>query len=272
MYIHTVRMEVTMRFLVFLFFLLGVAGPVWSAGMGESSTHAGHGHGAGYQLLLATDPATVEAGKPVRLDLVLKDDFGSPVTELEVVHEKKLHLFVIRQGLDVFAHLHPEMDAAGVLSMGLGFPVGGTYLVYADFKPQNAEAMTLMAKVQVAGDAPAAPPLQPHVPGRVQTADLLADISVQKIYGRHQIGFTLSGLDGSPVADLEPYLGAMGHLVVVSADGHTFVHAHPVTGAKPNEVVFDVHFPGPGVYKGWGQFQRSGKVHEVGFVVDVSGN
>ena len=62
----------------------------------------------------------------------------------------------------------------------------------------------------------------------------------------------------------------MGHLVILSADGKQFVHAHPEDDApKSNKVKFGAHFPSAGIYKGWGQFQRAGVVHTIPFVVEV---
>lgn len=84
---------------------------------------------------------------------------------------------------------------------------------------------------------------------------------------------------------LAPYLGAMGHLVVLSADGKEFVHSHPVGGdAMTNEghamtsggptVAFEAHFKMPGLYKGWGQFNVGTKEKEriitAPFVVEVA--
>jgi hypothetical protein len=62
----------------------------------------------------------------------------------------------------------------------------------------------------------------------------------------------------------------MGHLVVLSADGREYVHAHPLDKSeKPNLVVFDVHFPAAGLYKAWGQFQRQSMVYTVPVVIQV---
>ena len=62
----------------------------------------------------------------------------------------------------------------------------------------------------------------------------------------------------------------MGHLVVLSADGAQYVHAHPLTEKSPDgKVEFEVHFPGPGIYKAWGQFQRDGKVVTIPAVVKI---
>ena len=94
---------------------------------------------------------------------------------------------------------------------------------------------------------------------------------------------------GEPVSDLQPYLGAPAHVVVLSADGADFVHTHgelaaggpapahsggadahtpaPAGGIGP-EIPFHNTFPRPGLYKVWGQFKtRSGEVVTADFVV-----
>jgi hypothetical protein len=82
--------------------------------------------------------------------------------------------------------------------------------------------------------------------------------------------------DGQPVTDLEPYLGAMGHCVVISEDGQHYLHCHPEQLWTPKAdahggpaVTFHTVFPKPGRYKIWGQFQRHGKVIVASFVLDV---
>lgn len=247
-----------------LFLLLAV--PVWTA----SSAQGGTGMDPNaFHLTLTTEPATVQAGQQVNVMLQLTDAFGASVTEFEIVHEKKVHVIIIREDLQKFTHAHPEPGAAGVLSSTVSFPEGGTYFFHVDFTPRDGKGVTLMSELRVEGSATQAPPLEPFVPGRVQTDELLADVAVQEMKSVRRISFALMGLDATPVSDLEPYLGAMGHLVVVSADGRKYVHAHPVDGGKPNEVMFDVLFPGSGLYKGWGEFQRAGKVLVVPIVLSV---
>jgi hypothetical protein len=69
---------------------------------------------------------------------------------------------------------------------------------------------------------------------------------------------------GVPIGDLEPYLGASGHLLVVNQDTTAAIHAHPedVPGAGKTgpTVTFAPVFPAPGRYKMWAQFQRKGTV------------
>ena len=63
--------------------------------------------------------------------------------------------------------------------------------------------------------------------------------------------------DGKPVTNLQPYLGAMGHLVIISSDLKEFVHSHPheegaehaaASKSGPN-VDFEATFKAPGIYK-----------------------
>ena len=75
-----------------------------------------------------------------------------------------------------------------------------------------------------------------------------------------------------PVEDLEPYLGATGHLLVFSADMSVVFHSHPVAAVSSRSgptVVFQVLFPRPATYRMWAQFQRRGRVSTVPFTTTV---
>jgi hypothetical protein len=234
-----------------------------------TSVHGAHGTQFGeFQLRVVSDPPVIEANAQVNLTLTLLDPHGAVVRELEVIHEKLVHLIVVRDGLDVFTHLHPDL-VEGVFSKTVAFPAAGTYYLYADFKPLGGQPVTAMAEVRVQGDAVAAPALEVHVPGRIMTEALGADITLEQVSGAYRISFAVLAPDATPVADLEPYLGAMGHLVIISANGKEYVHAHPMDGGPAGPVVFEAHFPGPGLYKAWGEFQRGGQVHNVPFALEV---
>ena len=70
------------------------------------------------------------------------------------------------------------------------------------------------------------------------------------------------------------YLGAFGHLLILSEDMTEYVHAHPREETQPDpnqpttggpEVIFDALLPKPGRYAAWLQFQRGGKLSTVSF-------
>ena len=66
----------------------------------------------------------------------------------------------------------------------------------------------------------------------------------------------------------------MGHLILIHQDGITFVHSHPdervPDAGHDGKVPFLVRFPKPGIYRGWSQFQRDGKVLTGDFIVEAT--
>ena len=88
--------------------------------------------------------------------------------------------------------------------------------------------------------------------------------------------FDLSDRQGRPISDLSPYLGAMGHCMIISEDSGTFLHSHPedVRGVTPEwrggpGVTFGTLFPKAGRYRIWGQFRRGEHMIIADFNVDV---
>jgi hypothetical protein len=82
---------------------------------------------------------------------------------------------------------------------------------------------------------------------------------------------------GEPVKDLQRYLGAFGHAMMLSEDMTEHVHAHPeemlegtaITEGGGPDLVFHALFPKPGHYRIWLQFQRHDKLSTVPFTVRV---
>jgi len=84
---------------------------------------------------------------------------------------------------------------------------------------------------------------------------------------------------GEAVHDLEPYLDAWGHTLILSEDARDYVHSHP-TQLIPDgsdrsairggpEISFEAFLPRAGRYRIWSQFQRHGRVITVPFTIEV---
>jgi YHS domain-containing protein len=206
----------------------------------------------------------IVAGKAVELGFTLKDPRGMQVKEVETVHEKPLHLLMVSKDLSWFAHEHPTLRSDGTFGLTWTFPAGGEYTLFHDFTPKDVGMQVVPVTIKVDGAPRAATALKPDadgprtVDGYTVALDTGGPVSTE---GAAHLAYAISK-DGRPVTDLAPYLGAMGHLVIISADLKEFVHSHPhedddhadSSTKRGPRVDFEAHFKAPGLYKAWAQF------------------
>jgi hypothetical protein len=191
--------------------------------------------------------------------------------DFDLVHERPMHLFLVRRDLAYFAHEHPEYVAPGVFRLRYRFPAPGDYRLFADVAPKDAGSQVLSADLSVRPGAadpppPSPAPMSPQLWG--EAGPLRVDLDPPD--GGIPVGRTVTvaayvrDRDGRPVEDIEPWLGALGHLLLISRDGETFAHAHPderePSIGKGGRIPFLVRLPKPGLYRGWLQLQRRGKI------------
>ena len=254
----------------------------------------------------SSQPEQAQAGQPTTLTFTVKDQQGATVKDLQIVHEKPMHLLIVSKDLAEFYHVHPEPSADGSYRVTHTFPNGGDYRLYADFTPQGAVQVVEQIDLSVTGSERAKVALIPDtkfekvVDGLKIVMKPSADIKAGQ-----ELTLDFQAFDattGKPASDLQNYLGELAHFVIISEDLEDFVHAHPMAkgesmdsmkmgDAKPDEHGKDGHehpasdggeemaarsevsahttFPRSGLYKLWAQFQRGGKVISVPFVVDV---
>ena len=221
-------------------------------------------------LVVMTEPSQPTVGSTTKLEMKIQNADGTGIKTFDILHEKLVHLIVVRDGLDEFAHLHPDVDSSGVITTQLAFPKSGKYRLFADHQPQGNPQGLATGEVNVSGSDDQAVALVPTASPEVAIGEFSAHIEIRSGEQETNVQFRFVDGDGKPVSNLQPYLGAMGHLVIISEDGSEYVHAHPLSdaGAAPDGVVeFGAHFPDPGIYKAWGQFQRNGTVFTVPYVL-----
>ncbi|GAA0901374.1 hypothetical protein [Pseudonocardia zijingensis] len=195
---------------------------------------------------------------------------GAPVTAFDVEHDKRMHLIVVRRDTTGFEHVHPEMAPDGTWSVPLSFPEGGSYRAFADFAPTGGEATTLGVDLAVPG------PFEPveHAPSRTAQVDgYTVELSGELVPGRASPVTLTVSRDGQPVTDLQPYLGAYGHLVALREGDLAYLHVHPdgapgdgVTPAGP-QIEFVAEVPSAGGYRLFLDFQHDGVVRTAEFTV-----
>jgi Cu+-exporting ATPase len=232
-------------------------------------------------------PGEVRPGEPARLVATVVDTTtGEPIEDLTRSHEAWMHLIATRADLGTFAHVHPQPTGLpGQLAVELTFPTAGTYVVNTEFRRQGEMADVHQRRtITVAGDVPA--PVPPAAGPRSVVVDgVQVTLDGEAVAGgESDLDFTVTdAATGRPVDDLQPYLAAAGHVVVMRADGETFAHEHaevtddggrPVF-ALPGQAfgpVLDVHaeFPTAGTYRLWAQFRLAdGDVITAPFTVEA---
>lgn len=221
-------------------------GSVWA---GTPAEPAGH-----YTLELAD--GSVASGAQVPLRFRVTDGSGAAVTDYDENHEKDLHLIVVRQDLTGYQHLHPTLDGTGTWSVPLDVPRGGDYRVFADFVPAGGADVVAEADLRVTGSNTTT------VDGYTVTlsGSPLAQSASEVTLSVHR--------DGKPVTDLQPYLGAYGHLVALRASDLHYLHVHP-TGDNPADIAFHTEFPSAGDYRLYFDFKHNDVVRTAEFTVSV---
>jgi len=215
------------------------------------------------KLVVDLEPSQPAPGQEAKLVLTVPGDDGKPIAKFEPLHEKLAHLIMIREGLDEFAHVHPDVAGDGRLTTTHAFPKSGRYRLFVDYQPGGGVASMASGELTVAGEASPAAALVENIGQELADGDVRARAKVTATAGAAKIQFRLTDPQGNPLSTLQPYLGAMGHLVVVSAQGMEYVHAHPLSEAKsaPDGIVeFEAHLPMTGLYKAWGQFRDEDRI------------
>ncbi|WP_055480385.1 hypothetical protein [Sphaerimonospora mesophila] len=224
----------------------------------------------GYTLVPETTVLT--PGEPVDFRFTVTGPDGSPLTAYQVQHEKKLHFIVVSRDLGEFLHLHPEEAGDGVWSVELTLPRAGAYRAFADFVPEDATGLTLGVDLFAPGDQTPRPLPKPS---RTATVDgyTVTMTGTLASGAADTLVFEVSR-DGRPVTDLQPYLGAFGHLVALRAGDLAYLHVHPegtaaATGSDSTaeRVAFHAKAPSPGDYRLFLDFKHGGTVHTAAFTV-----
>ena len=243
--------------------------------------------------------------------LLKKSDTTIPT--LALVHSQLLHLIIVSDSLDYFDHVHPILQPDNSLILAYTFPKPGNYLLYTDMTPQNDRAQIFRLPLTVTENSitqspadsmaqsnslpldPAPAKLVPTIPAGKTPQDSAAwyqvppTVSIDPIHvelltqprtlyaGLHAtLLFHLSDADGRPLTDLQPYIGAMGHCVLISEDTTAYLHCHPEQLLTPRpddragpDIAFHTLFPKPGHYRLWAQFRHGDQLLIAPFTISV---
>ena len=221
---------------------------------------------------LSSNPVEPESQKQVVLSLTPneKGNEGAEVP-LDIAHTKKIHLIIVSENLDFFDHQHPEYQASGSYDLSYTFPAGGNYLLFAGYKPTGSENTTDKLSVSVKGQMKNKVTFSKE---RLEDSEGIFKVQLKPESEMMMTGASthMSALifkNGKQLKpdELDDYLGAKTHVVMISIKEKAYLHVHPevVDGVLELHTSFDI----PGLYRVWVQFQYQGKVYVTDFVLNI---
>ncbi|MFZ5480822.1 MAG: hypothetical protein ACOZNI_28945 [Myxococcota bacterium] len=271
-------------------------GPAGDSGSADADT--GSHDVTGYAVDWWTDPDAATAGAEAEFYLHFTDQDGHSIEDLQTNHERIVHTILVSADLESFTHIHHEdfydltVDDIrdSTFHFPITFPYSGEYLAIFDSAHRN-QWLQVTDTVEVGGDIVQRDSYDADFSTERDLGDVRVALSweIEPLAG-YEASFTarITARDGSEVTDLTQYLGADGHMAVVSVDLAFASHTHawfpgmedmsptmemPHVYAGP-DLPFHYTFPVGGTYKMWIQFSREsapGVVYAAPFLFEVAG-
>lgn len=255
-----------------------------------------------YEIEVVSGVANVKPQQSARIIYKIKNDKGEILKNFAIAHEKIMHFILVRHDLQYFQHLHPEYnELTGEFTVDATFPANGLYRLFPDFTPgedDNPQKLPVTAFTDIeVGD------LSAYSPTPISTGtqnNKLADgyeiiylfPQPDQLQAQRELTYSLLvEKNGEPVNNLENYLGAKGHSVIIKEKTLDYIHTHALDdkkGLEPavhggehvakqkqatvqgNQIDFSTTFPNSGIYKIFTQFQHQGKVVTTDYVLKVN--
>lgn len=190
---------------------------------------------------------------------------GRVVQRFTPLHDRDLHLIVANRELTTFRHVHPRLGSDGTWSIDIAALPAGAYRAIADFHITDGPRLALGTDLTVPGN---------YQPGRTPEPASIARVDGYQVDlsteghagGEVEVALTIRK-DGRLVTDLQPYLGAYGHLVALRLGDLAYAHVHPV-GYEKGTIRFDATLTSQGRYRLFLDFKHADTVHTAAFTFD----
>lgn len=241
-----------------------------------------------YNVQIGLSQEKLIAGQPFEIKFtVLNKENGQPITDLAIVHEKPMHVILIRDDLTEFAHFHPDLAGASYSAVhSLAMP--GFYKGWVDFSYKGETNIAdFLIETENAERLIVAPELISERNINNYTVSLMSENLVRGKNASLHISIKKDGREVEP----GELLGSKGHLIAISSDLKDFIHTHSEDGMMENHQTgiinnaalahggaeeekatglhYNLVFNQSGAYKLWLETMVDGQYFKADFMVNI---
>ncbi len=249
-----------------------------------------------YKVELISDVTKLKPNEVSHITYKIKNDKEETLKNFQIGHEKLMHLVVVREDLQYFQHVHPVFDSdTSQFKADISFITDGSYKLYADFTPakfadnSKEKAFTAAVDVNVGNIKKYKPVSQKVSTEKLEVGEYGVKYELpSELKAKKELTYSLTiDKKGEPVTNLENYLGALGHSVVINTKSMQYIHTHAgkmkseehnpehsdhgekEEGKTGPTINFSTTFPEAGTYKIFTEFKHDEKVMIAEYVVEV---
>ena len=202
------------------------------------------------------------------------DKAGKALTDYTPEQTKLLHLYVVRDDLGEFRHVHPELGDDGTWRGRVDLGSAGWWRVVTEFIPEGADRpVVLGTSLRVPGKAQ--PAVVPAGDAAATSDDGVVQVALDghgEVGSNGRLRITVATPQGEPL-QLGSYLGATAHLTGFAIGTGGFVHVHPLGAPEVTDegtvLTFHTTFTEPGSYRMFVQVRVDGLLHQVAVTATV---
>ena len=162
-----------------------------------------------------------QPGKEALLKFIINElQSKNSISDLEIVHDKLMHVVFVRDDLKHFEHIHPQVSGQGVFSAPFNFTASGFYRIWIDFTIEGTQHIV---------------DFDINVPGDFESEEknMLDGLKVNFVSPKEiaagkeiELKFEIFDENNKPVSITEKFLAASAHLIAIDAALEEFSHNH----------------------------------------------
>ncbi len=228
--------------------------------------------------------APLVQGQPLNVQFRLKafrERRFLTMSDLKEVHTKKIHVLMVDQTLTDYQHLHPTADPTDpeTFTYTVMPRQSGAYRVWVDITLNNGTHEIITSYIR--GNTRTNGLIDRTLVMQTTIGEMKAALNFEPAsltLNKASMGrIDITDTNGNPIADLEPIMGAFGHIVAINEDRKTLAHVHPLGDepTKPEQrgtspLSFHLQPKASGITKVFLQVRRKGTDYTFPFSINIT--